>query len=435
MSDTNNRSWWRWICFLAAIAALIVSIQLVALDLAGPQQSPEWLQRLCGAVPGTSCHAVLRSPWGRIGNLPSAAWGAAYFALLTCWYLFAGRPDHLLRRWQLGVNAITLIGCLSSANFIWVMLTQLPAWCLLCMFCHVMNAILIFGGGVLWLRARSSTAVEMPPANHKFAIAVLALGSAAGLLVLRTTQLGVVAGSAAQFRNAYLGVVSDHEYVRWHWQSSPPLDVTPRADDPVRGSADAPHTAVVFSDFECPQCARLAGVLDAVLKELPDQLCVVFKYLPLDQTCNQRITPQQSIYPAGCQAARAAEAAMLIAGPKVFWKMHDAMMKNQHLVRRRAFGRLAEMAGLNAAQLLQKMNDPVVDAGVAQDIEDAPAVAPEGAGGKPVIPGTPLLVLDGRDLQHWAVFISRRGGTQLDMARTIDLWRMLLADATAKSAP
>ena len=435
MPDTLPRSYWRWICLAAAIAGLLGSIGLTNVHLAGPQQSPGWLQRLCGAAPADGCQQVLRSPYARIGNLPAAAWGAGYFAVLSVWYLFVGRTDRRRRLWQMGVLLLTVVGCLSSAWFIWIMFARLSAWCPLCMFCHAMNALLLIGAMIIWLGAVAGGPAISPWPDRRIATAALALGVTVALLILRTAQIGVLAGGAGQFRDAYLAIVSDADYVRWRWQNSPLLSVSVDPNDPARGSLDAPHQVVVFSDFECPQCARLAEVLETLGHRLPGQLRIVFKHLPLDQTCNQRITPRQSIYPAACQAARAAEAARLMAGEDGFWRMHDTMMGNQNLVRQLAFNRLARMADLDPDQLVREMSNPAVAAAVARDIDHVPAITARGTIQPAAIAGTPLLILDGRRLEYWAVFHTAVGRTQLSISRTVALWRSLLGGLDTQPAP
>ena len=83
---------------------------------------------------------------------------------------------------------------------------------------------------------------------------------------------------------------------------------------PVRGKADAPVTLVVFSDFECPWCAKLEPLLAQLLAANPDTVRVVFKHLPL---------------PMHPQAEPAALAAIAAQRQGKFWEMHDALFAVQ----------------------------------------------------------------------------------------------------------
>ena len=83
---------------------------------------------------------------------------------------------------------------------------------------------------------------------------------------------------------------------------------------PVRGKADAPVTLVVFSDFECPWCAKLEPLLAQLLAANADTVRVVFKHLPL---------------PMHTQAEPAALAAIAAQRQGKFWEMHDALFAVQ----------------------------------------------------------------------------------------------------------
>jgi len=68
--------------------------------------------------------------------------------------------------------------------------------------------------------------------------------------------------------------------------------------DHIRGNADAPLTLVEYGDYECPFCSRATGAIDEVRMHFGDQLCYVWRHLPLER-----------VHPRAFDAARAAEAA------------------------------------------------------------------------------------------------------------------------------
>ena len=84
----------------------------------------------------------------------------------------------------------------------------------------------------------------------------------------------------------------------------------PIGDSPVLGEADAPVTITVFSEFECPFCARANEVVTELMKAHPGKIRLVYKSYPLDRHVN----------------ARPAAAAALAAGAQgKFWEMHDLL--------------------------------------------------------------------------------------------------------------
>ena len=86
------------------------------------------------------------------------------------------------------------------------------------------------------------------------------------------------------------------------------------ADGPAKGGAGAPVTMVIFSDFECPYCAKAKPLIDQIATAYGDKVRIVFRDFPLQ------------IHP---QAEKAAEAGHCADAQGSFWKMHDWMFGNQ----------------------------------------------------------------------------------------------------------
>lgn len=78
-----------------------------------------------------------------------------------------------------------------------------------------------------------------------------------------------------------------------------------------RGSADAPVTLTLFTDFQCPYCARAEPLVAEILEEHGDRIALDVRHLPLTR-----------IHPAAWPAALAAEAA---SEQDRFWDMYDAL--------------------------------------------------------------------------------------------------------------
>jgi Na+/H+ antiporter NhaA len=70
--------------------------------------------------------------------------------------------------------------------------------------------------------------------------------------------------------------------------------------DHIRGNPDAPLTLVEYGDYECPFCSRATGGIDEVRAHFGDELCYVWRHLPLERS-----------HPRAVDAALAAEAAGL----------------------------------------------------------------------------------------------------------------------------
>jgi protein-disulfide isomerase len=132
---------------------------------------------------------------------------------------------------------------------------------------------------------------------------------------------------------------------------------------------------VVFSDFQCPFCAQLAGPIRELQKTPPPgvDVTVRFRHFPL------------GIHPA---APLAHQAALAAAEQHRFWEMHDLLFANrQHAQREDLIGYAAQL-GLDVERFTKDLDsDPI-----KQAIEDDKA---EGA--RRHVEGTPTFYVNGRE--------------------------------------
>ena len=92
------------------------------------------------------------------------------------------------------------------------------------------------------------------------------------------------------------------------------------ADDPVRGNRLAFVTIVVFSDFQCPFCGKLATTFDRIGETYGDDVRIVFKNDPL------------SFHPHARLAAEVGQAVFATKGSEAFWRYHDMAFRRQQLI-------------------------------------------------------------------------------------------------------
>jgi protein-disulfide isomerase len=104
-----------------------------------------------------------------------------------------------------------------------------------------------------------------------------------------------------------------------------------RGNLPARGKPDAPATIAVFSDFECPYCARFTAAMKELTPPEADKVRLVFHSFPL---------PMHPWARPAAEAARCAQA----QGNSYFWALHDFMFEHQkELNRDNLLGRLSEV--------------------------------------------------------------------------------------------
>jgi protein-disulfide isomerase len=152
--------------------------------------------------------------------------------------------------------------------------------------------------------------------------------------------------------------------------------VSVSADDPVRGSKDAPVTIIAFSDFQCPFCARVVPTLDELEKTHKKDIRIVFKHMPLS---------------FHAQAEPAARIAWAAQQQGKFWEMHDLLFNNQEKMEGAVMEELGAELGaklkLDISKLQKDMASSDAKRKVQKDISQAAAVG---------VDGTPAFFINGR---------------------------------------
>ncbi|MEO6333703.1 MAG: thioredoxin domain-containing protein [Pyrinomonadaceae bacterium] len=140
------------------------------------------------------------------------------------------------------------------------------------------------------------------------------------------------------------------------------------ADDPQTGSASAPVTVVMFTDFQCPACSRTHPELKQALSEYGDKIHFVVRDFPLE-----------SIHENAFQAALAANAAR---AQGKFFEYTEILYRNQEALDRASLVRYAAELGLNAKQFELDFSGARAQAEVRKDQADGRGY---GIGGTPAI--------------------------------------------------
>lgn len=140
---------------------------------------------------------------------------------------------------------------------------------------------------------------------------------------------------------------------------------------PSKGPSDAPVVLAVFSDFQCPACARLAPVLEQVHEKYPDEVKLMFMNFPLSK------------HPYAKGAAIAAFAARRQGK---FWEYHDRLFENFDNLSDHKFQEIARELGLDPETFEKDRNDLKTVARVNQDIR---------YGARLGVTGTPTIFVNG----------------------------------------
>jgi protein-disulfide isomerase len=141
---------------------------------------------------------------------------------------------------------------------------------------------------------------------------------------------------------------------------------------PTVGPASAPVTLVVFSEFQCPFCARAADTLEALEARYGDELRIAFKNRPL---------------PMHDRAPQLARAALAANEQGRFWELHDLLFDGVRTHQKVDVEKAAEQLGLDLRRFRSDLADPRLAERVEAD--NAEAVRLD-------VRGTPTFFVNGR---------------------------------------
>jgi protein-disulfide isomerase len=148
-------------------------------------------------------------------------------------------------------------------------------------------------------------------------------------------------------------------------------------DDPAQGSATAPVTIVMFTDFQCPACARTHPAIKDMMKTYGDKVRFVVRDYPLTD-----------LHPNAFRAAQAANAAH---AQGKFFEYIELLYQNQKALDDVSLKKYAAQVGLNARQFELDLNNPKTAAEIRKDIKDGQFYG---------IRGTPSIYINGVNLEE-----------------------------------
>lgn len=170
----------------------------------------------------------------------------------------------------------------------------------------------------------------------------------------------------------YLGNAKNNELQLFELSYVQQLPVNNSA---VKGAEKAAVTITIFSDFQCPYCARLLPALEQVLSAYPKRVRLVFKQFPL------------SMHKFAQPAALASLAAR---NQGKFWPLHDLLFANYNKLTDVRIRELAESVGLDMVRFDQDVANPALQQEVAADLQ---------LGTKAGVRGTPAAYINGLQLK------------------------------------
>ena len=157
-------------------------------------------------------------------------------------------------------------------------------------------------------------------------------------------------------RQEYIDVLKKHYNITFSLPDPPSLvlDQNPR-QGPEKGPTDAAVNIIMFTDFECPFCAKAYEQIKELLERYPQDIRVLFRHFPLE------------IHKGAMNAAYASVCAHLQGK---FWGYADIIFQNQNQLELSNLYDYAEQIGLDMDIFKQCMESEQVKKIVGADITE-----------------------------------------------------------------
>lgn len=283
-----------WVLALSAIGFLD-SIWLLILH-----RSEGLLQRACGTGDRLNCDALYQTEYSEWFGLPAAAFSALFFAWMFAIAIAAWRTKGMEIRTRLEsyLALFSSFGLGVALYMAYIATIVLDTFCPYCMVLWVVLALLF---AITWKGLKDfnlSDAWKYTWRKKWFWAGLLA---SAGFLIHTHFDKSDMHGKLSGAKTTIVG-----EEAR------------------SLGPKDAPVTIAIYTDFECPWCRVGSEVLSELHREMPNEVRVVFKFYPLDMSCNPSM--KRPMHRHACTAAIAAYCAS-VEGK--FWEYHDDLFRSQ----------------------------------------------------------------------------------------------------------
>ena len=259
----------------------------------------------CSISEYVDCDRVSESPYAAVAGVPISALAiAAYGALGVLLALPLLPPFRRLAGLNLDVAVIlAAAGTLVALALAVVAALVIRALCIYCALLQVVTVALFLVLAWRWRqnRVRSGSRRQLRGVGQGVGSAVLAL--AVGAVPAGIATLGFESSALAAADRA-VTAASLAEVSPYLSRDAFSFDTT---DSPGVGPADALVQIVVFGDYNCSHCRQFDPEALQLAEDFPGDVRVVFKFFPLDATCNRFMGRQQ--VSSSCLAAAAAYAA------------------------------------------------------------------------------------------------------------------------------
>jgi len=270
---------------------------------------------LCNISEGISCDLVNQSSWSYILGIPIASLGIFFYGLLLLLSFFSYQQKYLTYETAKSIILVfSTFAVFFSLYLFFVSKFIIGSLCLYCLSMYFINFLLFalsafsdrscsfirrIGKGLnafkdyaFTLAGAGNYKSSMGVARYSF-VAIISLALFSFFLPeLFLSRMDLPETNRASEDAAHEAVFA------WTQQEQQSIGFqnTGAFRDYSKGKEDAPIQLVKFSDYQCPGCRQLYFTLEELEEEYKDELHLVFRNFPLDNSCNPLIQHQHHLH-------------------------------------------------------------------------------------------------------------------------------------------
>jgi protein-disulfide isomerase/uncharacterized membrane protein len=361
-----GRRWAWWAMLALCLAGLVLSAMLAQIHFKANTQ-PDF-HSFCGRGTTFNCDSVARTAYSVLLGVPTAWWGLFGYLVAAGLVLAGLRNRESKAPVGFGLLLFTAFALFSGSLAV-ISALKIHSLCILCASTYGINLLLFI---IAVLQASTIGLSEALAAPWQ------SLRERPGKVLAILIALAAVAGGLMAFTPTYWRLGS-HEQ-KWMELEGLNRGITPDGGQFI-GAEKPVITVTEFSDYQCPGCKAAHAELRNIVKRYPDQVRVVHRHFPLDQSCNRSIDR-----PFHSDACRAATIATCAGRGGRFWEANDFLFGHSLELESLSNKAIASDLGVDPAALETCMQGEGL-AAVKNDIETGIALN---------LRGTPSFLVDGQ---------------------------------------
>jgi uncharacterized membrane protein len=311
---------------------------------------------LCEISSFFNCDTASYSPLSNIFGIPIALYGILYGIYIVVSFIFKSEE---MEGTIYFISLINVIGCIILFAYSLIALGSL------CPFCTVYYVL----GGIVWFIYFKFSDIRKPSIKILAIFFVTALLPSA--IVWKISHNKTVAQSS-------LATDLIKQYNSLADLGEPSMESPYKINVAYDKFIDAPIRISIFSDFQCPACARLSESIEDVVRKYKKTINIQYFFYPLDPDCNSSV--KIPMHPSACKASYLAACLK-----DDFFEVHNLIFKNYHNLTPGWLHELATKRGVRDC-----MNDPKTKEKVINIVN---------AGEEYGLQSTPTMIINGKKIE------------------------------------